>query len=881
MKNQEQQPVLRKNYTPPSHLISTLDLTFQLSPRKTTVIARSKVRANPHYREFQSRLFLYGEELSLISLKVDGKELTRNQYTLTERGLDITNLPEEFELEIKTEIKPDDNVALNGLYRSNGNYCTQCEAEGFRKITYFLDRPDVMAIYTTRIEGNKEECPVLLSNGNLIEKGEMANNLHFSTWHDPHPKPSYLFALVAGNLVSKNDTFVTRSQRKVALEIFVEPRNKDKCAHAMRSLKKAMKWDEETFGLEYDLDTYMIVAVDDFNMGAMENKGLNVFNSKYVLASPETATDQDYLGIEGVIAHEYFHNWTGNRVTCRDWFQLSLKEGLTVFRDQEFSSDMNSRPVQRIDDVNILRNYQFREDAGPMSHPVRPDSFVEINNFYTVTVYNKGAEVVRMIHTLLGVERFRKGMDLYFQRHDGQAVTCDDFVKAMSDASGVDLTQFKNWYSQSGTPEVKVSEKWDENEQSYSLTLIQSCPSTPGQNDKKPFHIPISIGLLGSDGRELEVAPADIKGNPLSAFILEFTTAEKTFIFKGVSEKPTLSFLRNFTAPVKVLSSQTREDQAFILANDSDLFNRWDAACRMATSLVLELVEKGESLEKQELDEVYVQAFRETLKDTNKDKALIAQALTLPTENYLAQQMKIIDPDVLHRARKFVQTRLRSQLINEFERVYFENQEMGEYSLSSEAMGKRSLKNTCLRYLMADQDDERFLEMCISQYRKSTNMTDVIGAIAALANFQSVERDETLAHFYDRWQKDPLVIDKWFILQATSTLENTLEKVKALLSHKDFTLKNPNKVRSLIGSFCNMNHVRFHDSSGEGYRFLAEQIIRLDSINPQVAARLVSPFTTWKRYEKKRQALIYEQLKYISQKQGLSNDVGEIVLKSL
>ncbi len=882
MHKEEHPSIHRKDYTPPPFFIDSIHLTFQLFPRKTMVTAQSSVRSNPKEKRQTSLLTLNGEDLTLLSVKIDGVSLKESEYTVTPQILEIPNVPKKFTLEIVTVIDPEENSSLNGLYRSNGNYCTQCEAEGFRKITYYPDRPDVLAKFSTRIEADRDQCPVMLSNGNLVETGKLEGNKHYTVWSDPFPKPSYLFALVAGDLVCLADHFITQSQKKIDLQIFVESRNKDKCGHAMRSLKKAMQWDEDTFGLEYDLNNYMIVAVDDFNMGAMENKGLNVFNSKYVLASPDTATDQDYLGIEGVIAHEYFHNWTGNRVTCRDWFQLSLKEGLTVFRDQEFSADMNSRSVQRIDDVNLLRNFQFREDAGPMAHSVRPDSYIEINNFYTVTVYNKGAEVIRMIHSILGPENFRAGMDLYFQRHDGQAVTCDDFVDAMSTASGVDLTQFTCWYSQAGTPHLRVKENWDEPGQFYSLTITQECPSTPSQNMKKPFHIPIKIGFLDRKGRDMEVIEAEGSARMNNSGLIELKKEKETFTFSGIQEKPVISFLRDFTAPVKVESFQKREELAFVMANDSDLFNRWDAASRLSESIILELTEMQYSAEKHDLAEMYIEAFRQNLMDDKGDKALIAQALTLPTENYLAQQMKIIEPDILHGARKFVVNNLRSHLLEDFKSIYIVNTEKGNYSITPEAMGRRSLKNISLMYVMYGDDvDTDCLQMCLDQYRKSSNMTDVIGALSALASYTGIERDEILDDFYERWHSDPLVVDKWLILQATSPLENTLERVKGLLKHRAFSIKNPNKVRSLIGAFCSSNHVRFHESTGAGYRFLTEQILALDRMNPQIAARLVTPFTNWRRYDQKRQSLMHEQLKYLHMQTKLSADVSEIVEKSI
>jgi aminopeptidase N len=872
--------VYRRDYTPPNFFLDRIALTFRLDPQKTIVTARSTLRRNQNAA--LQPLRLDGENLKLLSIVVNGVPLSSDQYRLTDQFLEIDTVADALHLEIVTEINPDQNTDLSGLYRSNGNYCTQCEAEGFRRITYFIDRPDILTRYTTRVEGKKEDCPVLLANGNLTESGDMEDGWHFAVWTDPFPKPCYLFALVAGRLVHIEDWFTTASGRKVCLRIYVEERNKDKCGHAMRSLQKAMRWDEEVYGREYDLDLFMIVAVDDFNMGAMENKGLNVFNSKYVLETPATATDQDYIGIEGVVAHEYFHNWTGNRITCRDWFQLSLKEGLTVFRDQEFSCDMNSRAVQRIDDVNQLRNFQFREDAGPMAHPVRPDSYVEINNFYTSTVYNKGAEVVRMIHTLLGPKKFRAGTDLYFQRHDGQAVTCDDFVAAMQDASGVDLGQFVLWYSQSGTPELTVSDSWDKDSGVYSLTVRQACPATPGQERKKPFHIPLAVGLLDSQGNDILENETGVASPGGKGRVLELRQQEQTFTFGNIQEKPTLSFLRDFSAPVKVNPCHDREELAFLMAYDSDLFNRWDAADRLSTIIILDLVEALRQNREPVLDEDFIQAIRMNLVNEQGDNALTAQALTLPAESYLAGQMETIDPDLLHRARLFVRRELAMRLRQEFIDIYRKNCEQGPYTITPEAMGRRSLKNICLSFLMApDPVAPESLALCLAQYRAGSNMTDVVAALSALANYPGPEREDVLEDFYNTWKSDPLVMDKWLILQATSSLETSLERVKALLHHPAFSIKNPNKIRSLIGAFCSGNHVRFHDGSGAGYEFLTEQLITIDRFNAQIAARMVSPFINWRKYEPNRQRLMKTQLEHLAAQEHLSNDLYEIVKKSL
>ena len=864
MNRSQHKTIYRKAYTVPPFLIKEVDLLFELEENHCVVTATSIFVRNHDSSSTSKELFLDGEALELLEIRIDQEPLNSENYTIDPKGLTLKDVPESFVLTIITRIYPDKNTALEGLYRSSGNFCTQCEAQGFRKITYYLDRPDIMARFTTRIEGDRNSCPVLLSNGNKIEEGTLTGNRHFAVWQDPFPKPCYLFALVAGDLVRIEDSFITRAGRKVALHIFVEARNREKCGHAMKSLQKSMRWDEDVYGLEYDLDTYMIVAVDDFNMGAMENKGLNIFNSKYVLASKETATDQDYLGVEGVIAHEYFHNWTGNRVTCRDWFQLSLKEGLTVFRDQEFSSDMNSRAVQRIDDVRILRNFQFREDAGPMAHPVRPDSYVEINNFYTVTVYNKGAEVIRMMHTLLGADNFRKGMDLYFERHDGQAVTCNDFVAAMADASAIDLKQFSHWYSQSGTPQISVKEEWDKETGEYCVILSQKV-SGPA------FHIPVAIGLVDSSGKDMDI-PYEV---------LELRKEKEHFKFNGLREKPVLSLFRNFSAPVKVKPWQSRQQLAFLMAYDTDPFNRWDAGFRLSESIILELTTAMQKDTKRELDPLYVEAVMNILQDKESDKSLLAMALTLPEESYLAQQMDVIDPDALHRARKFVRQELAEQCGDSLRKVWQENNVSGEYSLDPHSMGQRRLKNVCLALLLAAKEpSEEDISLATKQYQEGSNMTDVLAALSAIVASELELRIELLEDFYKKWQHEPLVMDKWLMLQAGRGDRSTLDSVKQLMQHPAFSMSNPNKIRSLIGAF-GANHFCFHASDGKGYGFLAEQIIALDSANPQIASRLTTPFASWKRYDLERQQLIKTELQRILAKEGLSGDVYEMVKRSL
>lgn len=869
-----------KDYRPPDHRVETVMLEFELHETRTRVKSLMTV-ARAAEADGEAPFLLYGRNLALKAIRLDGKPLSAGEYVVDDALLTIPRVPGRFTLEIETEIDPAANTELSGLYLSSGNFCTQCEAEGFRKITYYPDRPDVLARFFTTIIADKRNYPVLLSNGNLIETGELADGRHFAKWHDPFPKPSYLFALVAGDFARVSDSFVTMSGRTVDLAVFVQHHNKDKCSHAMESLKHAMRWDERAYGREYDLDRFMIVAVDDFNMGAMENKGLNVFNSKYVLARPETATDADFQGIMGVVAHEYFHNWSGDRVTCRDWFQLSLKEGFTVFRDQHFMEDMTSPGVRRIGDVNVLRSHQFREDASPMAHPVRPEAYVEINNFYTVTVYNKGAEVIRMMRTLLGPGGFRKGTDLYFSRHDGQAATVDDFVKAMEDATGVDLTRFKLWYSQAGTPELAVARSHDPKAGTYTLTFRQSCPPTPGQPEKKPFHIPVAVGLIGRDGQELPLALEGTKGggNEGTTAILELKAPEETFVFSGIAEEPVPSILRHFSAPVKVKADLSEQERLFLMANDPDEFNRWDAGQQLGVRIILNLVKDAHNGLPLRLDQAFAAAFGKILTSALDDKAFQATVLTLPSEAYLADFMQVIDPSAIHETRSFVQKTLARSLKEEFHAAYYTNQDTGPYRTDQASIGRRSLKNVCLAYLM-ELDDPGVMKLCVDQFRTAGNMTDRIAALAALANSDGPERREALEAFYREWKDDPLVVDKWLTLQALSRLPDTLATVQALTRHPAFTIKNPNKVRSLINAFA-ANAVRFHDTSGAGYAFIADQVLLLDPLNPQIAARLASAFTLWKRYDELRKTLMKAQLERILRTPGLSRDVHEITAKSL
>ena len=868
------------DYAPPPYRIPEVTLRFELGEDFTTVHSRLRVvRANG--TPAGTALALDGQHLELVALELDGAPLAADRYQVDADRLTLLDPPAEFELAVVTRIRPQDNTALQGLYQSSGNFCTQCEAEGFRRITYFLDRPDVMAVFTTTLVADRARYPVLLSNGNPVASGQLDDGRHWTTWHDPFPKPSYLFAVVAGHLKHIEDHFITRSGRKVTLRIYVEPGNIDQCDHAMYSLKQAMAWDEERFGLEYDLDLYQIVAVGDFNMGAMENKGLNIFNTKYVLAKPETATDADYQGILGVIGHEYFHNWTGNRVTCRDWFQLSLKEGLTVFRDQEFSSDLGSRGVKRIEDARVLRASQFPQDAGPLAHPVRPDAYIEINNFYTVTVYNKGAEVIRMMQTLLGRDGFRRGMDLYFQRHDGQAVTCDDFVAAMADANDADFTQFKRWYHQAGTPELTVNDDYDPGARRYTLTIRQSCPPTPGQPRKEPFHIPLALGLLDAKGHDL---PLQLEGEGESGGttrVLELREPEHTFHFIDVPTRPVPSLLRGFSAPVRLNSTESDVDLRFRLAHDRDDFNRWDAGQTLAIRTILALVEERRQGKAWAPPESFSAALGRAL-TSGADPALLAQVLTLPGEGYLAEQMDVVDVDGIHAARRFVQRTLAERLREPLRTTYqtLRDQERDGYRIDAAAMGRRALKNVCLEYLMQlDAVESRALGL--EQFHTASNMTDQIGALAALIHDDSPERVEALAIFYHRWRREALVVDKWLSLQATSSLPGTLAVVRELMAHEAFNPRNPNKVRALIGAFSQANPWRFHAADGSGYTFLADRILELDAFNPQIAARLMAAFTRWRKYDLTRQERMREQLERILAVPELSPDAYEIAAKSL
>jgi aminopeptidase N len=867
------------DYRPPNFLIDTVDLVFELGAEETRVKSRLGVRRNPAIAERAAELNLDGEALELVSLTLDGEPLGANRYRLPhDGGLVLADVPDAFTLGVETRIAPQSNTALSGLYVSGGNFCTQCEPEGFRRITFFIDRPDVMARYTTTIMADKQRYPVLLANGNPIERGDIDARRHWAKWVDPHPKPSYLFALVAGDLVAVEDHFTTRSDKQVALAIWVRRGDEDKCAHAMASLKKAMRWDEEVFGLEYDLDVFNIVAVSDFNMGAMENKGLNIFNTRYVLAKPETATDTDYQHIESVIAHEYFHNWTGNRVTCRDWFQLSLKEGLTVFRDQEFSADQDSRAVRRIGDVRALRAMQFPEDDGPLAHPVRPDSYIRIDNFYTPTVYNKGAEVVRMIRTFLGHDGFRRGMDLYIRRHDNQAVTIENFVAAMQDASGFDLGRVKRWYEQAGTPEITVEDRWDKATKSYELNIAQKVPPTTGQPEKLPMLIPLAMGLLAPDGTELSTRIEGEDEGQAGTRVLTLAEPRQTFRFVDVPVSPVPSLLRGFSAPVK-LKDVPLERLKFLAIHDPEPFARWEAGQQVATRVLLDAIAARQGATAP-LDRDLVAAMRRVLTDADRDPAFAAEALTLPSEAFLADQLDVVDVDAIHTAREGARVELGRALSMELASSYVALADPGSYQIDGPSIGRRALRNTCLTYLAA-ADPERGAALAKAQFDTGANMTDVLAALAVLIDLDRPERPAALARFYAAWSHDDLVIDKWFALQARSSLPQTPNRVRALTMHPAFERRNPNRVRALVGAFAQGNQLRFHDAGGAGYALLADEVVTLDPVNPTTAARLVQPLCLWRRHDTAHQALMRRQLQRILATPDLSKNTYEMVSKSL
>ena len=858
---------LRSDYKSPAYTIRSVQLDIALNPLKTLVVNHMKIERMPGHEN--QPLVLQGEGQELISVRIDGKII--QEYETTAETLTLKDLPEKFELSITSSNAPNQNTSLMGLYVSNGNFFTQCEAEGFRKITYFLDRPDIMATYQVTLRAIKNDFPILLSNGNLIKQEELGNGWHSATWQDPFSKPSYLFALVAGKFQAIERTIKSQSGKDKLLQVWVESKDLEKTQHAMDSLIASIRWDEKRYGLELDLDRFMIVAVGDFNMGAMENKGLNIFNTKFVLANPETASDIDYSNIESVVAHEYFHNWTGNRVTCRDWFQLSLKEGLTVFRDQEFSADQmgsdSGRAVKRIEDVRLLRQVQFPEDAGPMAHPIRPDSYQEINNFYTVTVYEKGAEIIRMQQTLLGRDGFRKGMDLYFKRHDGQAVTCDDFVSAMSDANQKDLTQFKRWYSQAGTPRVKVEENFSGN--TYQVKLTQSCPATPGQDKKEPFHIPLLFKLIESE-------PSNDSNKIHTEQLFELTETSQTITVDGLKQKPTLSINRNFSAPIVLDFEQSESDLLTLLRHDDDAFNRWEAAQKLFMVSILN---------QQTLQPQTIQALRVILIDETLDPAFKDLLFTLPAETYLHEQVSAIDPKIIHKSRRQVRQQLAKDLQDDWLWAYQTHQTPGSYRPDAISAGKRSLKNLALT-LLAESEYSAINELAKTQYDSANNMTDRYGALATLVNYSLPDAQNCLEHFHQKFEGDALVIDKWFALQATRQInlnnpEDVLNTVIALRQHADFNIKNPNRVRSLIHAFCMNNPGAFHQNPQKSYKFWADHVIELNQINPQVAARLARALDRWKQFAPNYQVHMKSALELIAKQDNLSSDVAEVIEKAL
>jgi aminopeptidase N len=873
MKN-ETVPVRLEDYRPPEFAIDTVELDFRLDGAATRVTAKLALSPTGSART----LSLVGDELALVSVSLDGKLLAPERYRATPELLAIDEIPiGPFTIEIVTEIDPAKNTKLMGLYRTGAAYCTQCEAEGFRRITYFLDRPDVLSIYTTRVEAAKEEAPVLLANGNPGKSGDLGNGRHYAIWHDPFPKPSYLFAMVAGDLGVITDSFTTMSGREVELRIYCEHGKEDRCGYAMGALKRSMQWDETAFGREYDLDIFVIVAVSDFNMGAMENKGLNVFNDKYVLADPDTATDSDFAHVEGVIAHEYFHNWTGNRITCRDWFQLCLKEGLTVFRDQEFSSDMRSRPVKRIADVRTLQARQFPEDAGPLAHPVRPELYHEINNFYTPTVYEKGAEIVRMLKLVLGDAGFRKGMDLYFERHDGQAVTIEDFLAAFADATGKDLAQFKLWYSQSGTPEITAKGQYDQRQKTFALTLSQSVPPTPGQPVKKPMHMPIRFGLVGPNGEDLAVE--SVEGATVEGDVIHLTEASQTITFRGVSARPVPSLLRGFSTPARLSIDASPDDLLFLTRADSDPFNRWQAAQMLATRDLLALTSAGPG--EVEPSHALIDALGEVAENEKLEAAFRAQVLQLPGEADIAREVgRDVDPDRIAAARKTLRAAIADRIGKRLSGVVERHSGDGPFSTDATAAGKRSLANAALD-LMIGNRDRTAIDLVLSRFRTADNMTDRLAALSILVGAALPERIEALEAFHKRYRDDALVLDKWLALEASVPAPETLDRVKALLRHPSFSISNPNRIRALVGAFASGNQTQFNRADGEGFRFLAGFVKDLDKRNPQTASRLLVSFRSWRALEAGRRALAEQALRSIADVSDLSTDVRDIVERML
>ncbi len=882
MKDAQPGTIHLKDYEAPKYLIDKTTIKVEIEKDKARVYAALNMRRNPESGDSGNNIVLSGQQLILEHIAINGTSLTSDQYSITEEELTVYQVPDLFELSTEVTIYPKQNTSLEGLYKSRTMYCTQCEAEGFRRITYYLDRPDVMSEFTTTIIADQSECPVLLANGNPLDAGQMDDGRHWATWHDPFRKPAYLFALVAGDLSVVEDQFTTCSGRTVDIRVYVEPKDQDKCDHAIQSLKHAMTWDEQVYGREYDLDLYMIVAVDDFNMGAMENKGLNIFNTSCILAHPETTTDAGFQRVEAVVAHEYFHNWSGNRVTCRDWFQLSLKEGFTVFRDAEFSADMGSRTVKRVEDINLLRTVQFAEDAGPTAHPVQPASYMEISNFYTVTIYEKGAEVVRMIHTLLSPELFRQGSDLYFSRHDGQAVTIEDFVAAMAEVSGRDFSQFMNWYRQAGTPRLSVRSEYDEKAQQYRLHFKQCCEATKLEQgkQKEPYQIPVKLGLVTEQGDLL------LANSGETDQIIEITEPEQTVVFEGIESRPVPSLLRGFSAPVKLDYPYSREELALLMSHDSDGVNRWNASQQLAIQLMQALMEDYRASKPLVMDDCLSQAYAKILSESadDRDRAMEALVLTLPSELLLAEVSDVIDAEVIHHVRQFLCSQLGHSLSEKWRTTYQANSPKGHYVHNANEVARRSLKNLALRYL-ANAGTEDSLTLAQSQFVDADNMTDRLAALGILVNdprpAAAVLSMKALESFYHDWHHEPLVLNQWFQVQAACPLAGGLARVRALMEHSAFDIHNPNKVRSVIGVFCNSNPVNFHCEGGEGYRFLADQVLVLDKLNPQIAARLLTPLTRWRRFSEQKQQLMKGELARIMSEPKLSSDTYEIVSKSL
>ena len=860
--------IFLKDYTPPAFNLISCELDFELNPAQTRVTARYEIEALGD----SDTLELDGEALELISIHLDGKQISADDYQVGEKSLTIAGVPQAFSLTVQTEMRPDRNTSLNGLYQSGDMLCMQCEAQGFRRIAYGFDRPDVLTTYRVKLIADKTAYPVLLSNGNLIDHGEVGES-HYTVWQDPFPKPTYLFALIAGNLLYHSDTFTTCSGKVVDLHVLTRPDDAGKTAHAMASLQRSMRWDEQAYDREYDLDVYHIVAVGDFNMGAMENKSLNVFNTKYVLARPEIATDHDFHAIEGVIGHEYFHNWSGNRVTCRDWFQLSLKEGFTVLRDQQFSGDMGSAGVQRINDVNMLRNVQFKEDAGPMAHPVRPDSYEEINNFYTVTIYEKGAEVVRMLHTLLGEIEFKRACNRYFEKFDGQAVTTDDFVRTMEETSGLDLGQFRLWYSQAGTPDVKLETAYDEPRGVLKLIFTQSTPATPNQDDKAAFLIPIKIALFDRDGQRLSFR---YEGQVYAETVLQFSQNSQTFEFHELESMPVVSTLRGFSAPVKLDYTQDEQTRVFLTKYDDDAFNRWDAMQRLSMNQINGMMANEPGFP----SVAYLDLYDHILNDAQTDPTLLAQLLILPAESYISQGMGTIDPDLVHQTREALIKKIADTHRHVLHERYMQEQSQSSGQWTSVEVGHRALRDACLSIMIRVENDGAYTH-ATRQYEQASCMTDTMSALGALNNSRYVNRQAYLDDFHRQWKNEDLLVNKWFSLQSQQVGKQALNNIIHLSKHRDFDCKNPNKVYALIGGFLHANAVAFHEQDGSGYAFAREWILKLDVINPQVAARLVSCFNQWKRYDTTRQSLMKKQMHTIAGHEGLSDNVSEIINKAL